>query len=902
MTVQFRSEQGSQAGWTQAIHFIGASINVKVKNHPLARSTHWPEALAAFQQGRFDEAARLCKALLVRDTKHAGAWNLLGAMALKQGQPADALAPLQKAVALAPDDVSFHNNLGIAYRGAGRPAEAEQSYRRALALVPTYADGWFNLGNVLRDLGRHEEAADAFRRATDLKPGYAAAWNNLGNTLRALDRPQEAVDTYRRALQLHDDPQTRSNLAYALKEAGDSDSSLDSLRKAVAAEPGNAALHYNLANALRDANEPDAAIEHYRHALILKPDYAAAANNLGSVLLGRGETLAALECYRRAVFFEATNGDYLANAGNAERSLRRYPQAVEALRAASALKPEFPAYHYNLGNTLREWQRQDPTAAVTSADIEAAYRRAIELKGDFADAWNNLGGFYSDDSRDEAALAAYQQALAIEPDNWRYQFNLAQRLHSSGDIDGARTAFAAGLALHEHTGARIRYETLFPAIMESEAAVAETRAALAAGLAGLLEREVAIADPMTDIAVAPMFYLAYHGDGNAELMRAYTQLIRRACPAVDYIAPHCQEGRAAGGKIRIGFASKFFQAHTIGRFFRGILRHLNRDLFEIFAFMTPTKQDDVTRWIAAHVDCFEVLPPTLAEARERVAQHRLDILVYADIGMEPFTYYLAFSRLAPVQCVLYGHPDTTGIPTIDYFLSGGACEAPDADTHYTETLVRLDPASTYTYYYRPENRAVHKTRADLGLPAQGHLYTCAQSMFKIHPEMDPVFDELLERDPQGRLLLFDDISQRRIALFKRRLQGRMRHFDRVVFLSRLQLPDFLQVLHLSAALLDSFHFCGGNTSFDSFAAEAPVVTLPGRFMRGRQTLGLYQRMGFTELVAADKADYVAKTLRLANDADYARAVRRELAQRVAVIYEDVGVVRALERFFIEVVQ
>lgn len=859
---------------------------------------HWQQILAAHQAGDLSRAADQCRSLLKTSPGYAPAWNLLGVIAITERDYARAHEVLTKATSIEPNSAAFHNNLGIASRAIGHAEEALSHYVRATKLQPDYADAWFNQGNVLRDLGNETEAADAFQHATALKPDYHAAWNNLGNTLRALSRPEEAAESYRKALALRDDAQTRSNLAFALRESGNKDAALDVQRESVATQPENPALHFNLANALRDAGLADEAMSHYRHALALKPDYAGAANNLGTLWLNRGEALAALECYRRASFHEPDNADYLANEGNAERALKRYARAADVIRRAIALKSDFAPFHFNLANYLREWQQFEPTAKFDSAEIEAAYRRAIALKPDFADAWNNLGGFLSDKGRDEPALVAYQKAIELEPDNWQYHFNLAQRLHSSGDIDNARISFAAGLAIKDHSGARIRNETLFPAVMESEAAVAETRASLADRLKTLSAQGLEIADPMRDIAIAPMFYLAYHGECNADLMRSYTSLVRSACPSVDYVAPHCLEPRKHTGKIRIGFASKFFQAHTIGRFFRGILKNLKRDHFEIFAYMVPTKQDDVSRWIAGHVDRFEVLPPTLAEARDRIASHELDIMVYADIGMEPFTYYLAFARLAPVQCVLYGHPDTTGIPTIDYFLSGGACESSAADGHYTENLIRLDPASTYTYYYRPDNRAKQKSRTDLGLPESAHLYTCAQSMFKIHPEMDPVFDEILERDPKGRLLLFDDVSVRRIALFKARMQKRMRNYDRVVFLPRMQLPEFLQTLHLSEVLLDSFHFCGGNTSFDSFAAEAPVITLPGEFMRGRQTMGLYTRMGFTDLVAADKAEYVEKAMRVATEPDYRHAVRQELVARVPQIYEDPGMVRALEEFFL----
>jgi predicted O-linked N-acetylglucosamine transferase (SPINDLY family) len=884
---------------------------MKTKKIVKSNTDNWSLALLAYQQGQFPSAVKFCQKMTSKHPSFSDANNLLGAIALGSKDYATAFDSFNKAVTSNEKNASYHNNLGIALRGLQRLEEARQSYEKAIELQENYPDAYFNLGNVLRDLGEDDKAVEAFCHATTLKSDYHGAWNNLGNTLRALKRPNEAADAYRTALSIRDDEQTRSNLAFALRESGNNATSLDLQRETVAAQPDNAALHFNLANALRDSDLIDEAMSHYRYALALEPNYAAAANNLGSIWMKKGEALAALECYQRAVFFDPTNSDYFANVGNAESGLatqgntstafKHYPRAVKAIRKAIELKPDCEAYYYNLANYLRVWLLRDSQAQITLDEIEAIYKRAIEIKPDFADAWNNLGGLYSDHGRDESAIEAYQQALKFDSKNWQYHFNLAQRLHTSGDIEACRLFFKSGLDIKEHAGARIRYETLFPAVMESEEAIIQTRENFALGLNRLQENKITIKDPMSDIAVAPMFYLAYHGECNADLMRSYTNLIRTACPSIDYVAPHCSEPSLHSGKIRIGFISKFLHSHTIGRFFRGILKNLNREHFEIFTFMCLAKQDDITKWISTHSDHFEILPSTLPEAREHISAHKLDILVYADIGMEPFSYYLAFSRLARVQCVLYGHPDTTGIPTIDYYLSSGACESAEADSHYTEKLIRLDPNSTYTYYYRPLNRAIQKTRADLNLPQGKHLYTCAQSMFKIHPEMDAVFDDILEGDLNGVLLLFDDISLRRINLFKTRLQKRMRHYDRVIFLPRMQLPDFLQILHLSDALLDSFHFCGGNTSFDSFAAESPVVTLPGEFMRGRQTMGLYKRMGFMDLVAEDKADYVSKALHLGKDKQFRQMMRQELANRAPAIYEDAGVVRALEEFFLSAV-
>ncbi len=67
--------------------------------------------------------------------------------------------------------------------------------------------------------------------------------------------------------------------------------------------------------------------------------------------------------------------------------------------------------------------------------------------------------------------------------------------------------------------------------------------------------------------------------------------------------------------------------------------------------------------------------------------------------MDPFSYLLAFSRLAPVQCVTRGHPDTTGILNIDYFISCEDFETEGAEMQYSESLVRM--TNIPNYFYRP---------------------------------------------------------------------------------------------------------------------------------------------------------------------------------------------------------
>jgi protein O-GlcNAc transferase len=264
------------------------------------------------------------------------------------------------------------------------------------------------------------------------------------------------------------------------------------------------------------------------------------------------------------------------------------------------------------------------------------------------------------------------------------------------------------------------------------------------------------------------------------------------------------------------------------------------------------------------------------------------------------TYFLAFARLAPVQCVSWGHPDTTGIANLDYFLSCDAMEPDGADAHYSETLVRL-PGPT-VYYPRPIFDARLKNRAELGLDGTAHLYVCPQSLFKFHPDFDPVLVEILRRDPNGRLVLVQG-AHRHIddLLIERLTRDAPDIATRIVLLPALNRSDFVALLAASEVMLDPLHYSGGNTSLEAFAVGTPIVTWPGAFMRGRHTYGFYKLMGLADCIARDMADYVAIALRLGTDPAWRATVSRRIRDASGVLYENADTVRALEDFLVDAV-
>ena len=231
--------------------------------------------------------------------------------------------------------------------------------------------------------------------------------------------------------------------------------------------------------------------------------------------------------------------------------------------------------------------------------------------------------------------------------------------------------------------------------------------------------------------------------------------------------------------------------------------------------------------------------PALETAREQIAECELDILFYTDIGMDPLTYFLAFSRLAPVQCVTWGHPDTTGIPNLDYFISCEDFEPEGSETEYSECLVRMK--NMPNYFYRPaavELTGTREIRRRVGLPADSRLYVAPQSLIKFHPDFDAVLGEILRRDNKGLLILFDDANKHwSTLLMERFLRSIPDVTDRIIFLPRLPFNDFLSLMRSADAVLDTPYFCGGTTSLELFSVGCPIVTWPSSRMASRFTYG-----------------------------------------------------------------
>lgn len=631
------------------------------------------------------------------------------------------------------------------------------------------------------------------------------------------------------------------------------------------------------------------AVHCYERFMVLEPDHAEAPYFVGNLHGENGDLERAIECYRAALRLRPTFDDAARNLGASLQALGRNREAVELYDGFLQRAAGSADIHFNLGNALAdlgEWPR-----AVGS------YRHALSVDPRRVDVHLNLGRALDEAGRLDEAAAAYQDALSLDPQSLPAYRSLGACLVEQGKTQAALECYRRGLAVSQDGGLRLRLATLLPPIPRSKEDLAAWRERFDGELARLEREPPRLEAPLVEGVTN--FYLSYHGMDNRVLHARTAALYARACPSLLWSAPHCEAQPRRGGKLRVGFVSRYLHDHSIGKTARGLIAKLPRRHLEVTAlFVEPCPDDETARFIRAHSERSVSLPADLERARAAVAALELDVLFYQDIGMEPFTYFLAFSRLAPVQCTFFGHPDTTGIANLDYFVSSSLFEPANGRDHYSEELVTLEDLGTTAYYYRPATPAP-AAPAQFGLPA-GRLYLCPQSLFKIHPDLDAIFGAILRADASGRVVMIEGQSRHWGELLRARFTATLPDVsDRIIFLPRQSGADFTRLLGLPCVILDTPHFNGMNTSLEAFSVGTPVVTLPGSLQRGRHTAAMYRRMRFTECIAASGDDYARIAISLATDEDYRRYVKDEIMQRSEVLFEDPHVPREFERFFLD---
>lgn len=750
----------------------------------------------------------------------------------------------------------------IAAHQRGQLAQAEALYLQVLRGQPGSFEAQHLLGVLRGQQGRYEEALALVGAALETRPDAVGALANHGLILHRMKRHAQALASFDRALAL---------------------------------EPDNAEALNNRGNALATLDRPAEALASYEQALKIRPDYAEAHHNRGLTLALLGRDVEALASYVRAVQVRPDYAEAHQHRGDALARLGRYEDALVSYQRGLAITPDCVDALTSQGSVRHLLGRLD--------EALASYEQALAVDPLRTEALYNRGGVLQELNRHDEALASFDRVIALKPDYAEAHYARGNSLHVMNRCREAVASYAEALLARpdypEASFAQCMAE--LPILYECEAEIGERRAAYAARLEALLQAAKERPDTLEQgVGSRQPFFLAYQCRNDRELQRIYGALVCRLMaerhpPLALPPPPRPDE------PVRVGIVSGFFRAHANWNIpISGWLGQLDRRRFRMFGYHTGSIADAQTSAATAECERFVQGPLSTGRWREEIAADAPHVLIYPEVGMDAMATRLAAQRLARVQCNSWGHPDTSGFPTLDYFLSSVLMEPADADAHYTERLIRLPNLSVYCEPATASSIPIE--RSELGLRSAATVYWCGQSLYKYLPQFDHVFPRIARELGDCQFVFIEYARGSWISdLFRARLERAfaacgLRAEDHCVVLPQLPRERFIAATGAANIFLDSIGWSGCNSTLEALVYDLPIVTLAGTLMRGRHSAAMLQTMGVTDTVAASLESYIAIAVRLGSDQAWRADVSRRLHESKHRLYRDRTCILALQDF------
>ena len=665
----------------------------------------------------------------------------------------------------------------------------------------------------------------------------------------------------------------------------------------------------------------------YRQLLSTQPDQVTTANELrkldhlvftdfGNLLLKQNKLDEAIYYYQEAIKINPEFVDSYNNLGMVFKQQGKFKEAIYYCQEAIKINPEFSLARQNLATIYNNLGNQFKKQGKVK-EAGQYYQQAIKFDPNCAESYNNLANILRELNNLEKAKNLYQKALKINPNLAAAHKNLASTLREQGKLEEANLRYEEALRINPdfadaEFGLCINQ---IPIVHSSIDEINLRRNNYQKYLQNLTDRyqkasQEQQANAASGVGVLQPFYLTYQGLNNRDLQQNYGELICQLMSSRypqwsnSLPIPHLKENE----KIRIGFVSGFFRQHSNWKIpIKGWVENLDKNKFDLFGYYTNIKQDNYTANAAKAFLKFIQGPLSVETWCEAIKQDNLHVLIFPEFGMDPLTLKLGCLRLAPIQMTSWGHPDTSGLPTIDYYLSSDLMEPDNAQDHYTEKLVRLPNLSIHYNPLYIEPKAISKK--DIGIENDEVMFWCCQSLYKYLPQHDDIFPIIAEELGNCKFVFIrhkSDASEKVSDVFYQRLNDAFGKFglnyeDCCIFLPPLGANLFAGVTAIADVFLDSIGWSGCNSSLEAIAHNIPLVTLPGDLMRGRHTMAILKMMGIEETIAKSKDDYVKIAVRLGQDAQYRQHLSNQIAQNKHKLYGDLEPVRALEELILKTI-
>ncbi len=637
------------------------------------------------------------------------------------------------------------------------------------------------------------------------------------------------------------------------------------LNNVIRIQPDHVAAHYNRGVALQKLKRLEESENSYREAIRLQPDYALAHAKLCHALRELGEYDEAAKSCQQAVNLKPQFADAHNMLGLVLLDQKKFDAAESCFKTALGISPQDSSAHYNLGLCNLTQEKFGPA--------KACYEQALQINPNFADAINDLGLVLKEEEKPEQARHQFERALAIEPKLAMAHNNLGNVLMEMGEFEASHRSYEKALKYSsDRERAEIHYcqGSLLYAQGKHQEAVGQYRRAL--------ELKPDYEQAQENLC----FTLIYCPSTRPEVL--LEEHIRWARNHAAHLAPEVTkfDNRPdPDRRLRVGYVSPDFKAHSVSFFFEPLLNAHNREAVETYCYAEVKRPDEFTRRIrgAAEHWC-DTVGLSDEELAQKIRADGIDILV--DLaGHSAFTRLLVFAyKPAPVQVSYLGYPATTGLPEVDYRITDAwADPPPESDRHYTEKLIRLCHGFL-CYQASSQMPPVGPS------PAKSNGYVTFGSFnngAKISQDALTLWASILRAVPDSRLIVKNKYMRDKNTQENYRNLFREQGVDgdRLEFLSQVYATeDHFAIYNRVDIGLDTFPYNGTTITCENLWMGVPVIALAGCMHAGRVGVSLLSQVELTELIAEDHAAYARIAAALAGDPERLCVLRTGMRERM----------------------
>jgi predicted O-linked N-acetylglucosamine transferase (SPINDLY family) len=738
---------------------------------------------------------------------------------------------------------------------------AIKNYTDALLINQNNFGAVVNLSVCYMRTNKFKKAIEGFNQAKIIEKNNFAIYINSGLSNYQLGLYEESIDDLKIALEIN------PNSALAYFHLGNGYLSLEnynqaeqSYKKSLQIDQLLIKSYINLGVIYQRTKRNELAVDVFTQAINLDSNSYIAFNNRGSSLKELGLYDKAISDYLISIKINDFYHESLSNIATTYLDINQLTLALEYIEKALNVKPDFERGLFIKGLILNQMNNKFDALKIF-LEIERKNKK-------FAENYNLIGLILTELGHNKASREYHNRALELEPASLKYNWDAAFSeipviIGNDDNYDSIVINFEKKLLALENVIKENNEENF-------ESIVGRTQP----------------------------YYLAYLNNNNKDLLMRYGNICRSIMSKYDITN---YDNKSFRNKLKFGIVSANIRYHSVwNAFLKGIVTKINKESIDLNVYYLDSKFDSETQLALANANKFEYGIKTLKDWIDIIKKDNLDVILYPEIGMNQKSLQLASIRLAKTQLTSWGHPETSGLPTLDYFLSSVLTEDESSQNNYSEKLIKL--SNLGCFFEPPSLEADLVNFQDLGIKNNRNILLCLGLPNKFHPENDWIYIELIKRVKNVQLVFMKDgtggyqiLENRLKAAFSR---SQLNYTEFVVFIPYLSRMGFNALMQKGTILLDTLYFSHFNTSMQALGNGTPVVTRYGNYMRSRATSAMLKVMDLNELIANSDIEYIEIIIKLTKDNYFYNFIKSKITNNVQKLYRDMTPIKELEQFLL----